>query len=194
MPKFIIVHYEEDPKAIMQFASKVRGLWSDHVDYTRNAIISILGGLDDVNAVAKRLEVNQDEIGEIIAPYFGNADALTLAEALKGHVSILTDIIRFKKADRDTAVLETNLDNNAVAIAEFLSNLDPGNWPKITILEAFRTHIKHTMDEINARVKQDWEADFAAYDQVRQSIETIADTMSSGIVNRFPEKFVKYDL
>lgn len=194
MPKFIIVHYEEDPEAIMQFASMVRGLWSDHVDYTRNAIISILAGLDDINAVATRLDRNQDEIGEILTPYYGAAAAATAKTALKEHISLFTDVIRFKKADRDTAELETKLDNNAVAIAEFLASLDPSNWPKSAILEALRTHVKHTLAEINARVAKDWEADIAANDLVRSSIKMVADAMSAGIIDKFPEKFVKYDL
>jgi len=194
MPKFIIVHYEEDPEAIMQFASEVRGLWNDHVDYTRNAIISILGGIDDINAVASRLERNQDEIGEIIAPYYGAAAAATVKTALREHVAIITDIIRYKKAERDTAELEAKLDENAVTIAEFLASLDPSNWPKSAVLGALRAHLAHTLAEINARVAKDWDADIAAYDQVRESIKAIADVMSSGIIDKFPEKFVKYDL
>jgi hypothetical protein len=194
MPKFIIVHYEEDPEAIMQFENSVRGLWSDHVDYTRNAIISILGGLDDINAVADRLDKNQDAIAEILAPYYGSAATETAKTALKEHVSIITDIVRYKKANRDTAELETKLDANAVAIAEFLSGLDPSNWPKSLVVEALRAHITHTLAEINARVAKDWTADIAAYDQVRNTIKVIADTMSTGIIDKFPEKFVKYDL
>lgn len=194
MPKFIIVHYEEDPEAIESFEELAQDLWSDHVDYTRNAIVSILGGLDDINAVAARLERNQDEIGELLTPYYGETAAATVKTALREHIAIFTDIIRFKKAGRDTAELEANLDANAVAIAEFLASLDPSNWPKSAILEAFRTHIQHTMAEINARAAKDWEADIAAYDQVRESIKEIAEAMSCGIIDKFPEKFVKYDL
>lgn len=194
MPKFIIVHYEEDPEAIMQFASGVRNLWNDQVDYTRNAITSILGNVDDINAVALRLERNQDELGEILSPYYGEAAATTAKGALKAHVALLTDIIRYKKAERDTAELEANLDANIVAIAEFLASLDPSNWPKSLVLGALTDHVKNTLLEINARVAKDWTADIDAYDSARKSVKTIADTMSCGIVDKFPEKFVRYDL
>lgn len=194
MPKFIIVHYEEDPEAILKFASLTRQLWSDHVDYTRNAIISVLGSLNDINAVADRLDKTSTDLGELIATYYGDAAGVAFTTALNEHVAIITDIIRYKKALRDTTELETNLDNNAVAIADFMASLDPSNWDKTTVLECLRTHIKYTMDEINARAEGDWVNDIAAYDMVRCSIKTMADTMSAGILDKFPEKFVKYDI
>lgn len=194
MPKFIIVHYEEDPEAIMKFLAQSRFLWNDHIDYTRDAIVSILEGLDDINAIAARLDKNQEEIGQLLAPYYGDASALRLTTLLKEHIAIATDIMRYKKADRNTDELEVKWDENAAAIAELLATLDPSNWPKTAIYAAFKAHLTHTLEAIDARIQKNYEAEIDIADLVRQSIVVIADAMSTGIVDKFPEKFVKYDL
>src|SRR6185436_9114971 len=59
--------------------ASMRKLWEDHITYTRNYIISALGGLGDADAVAARLMKNQEEIGNAIKPFYGAAagDKLT---------------------------------------------------------------------------------------------------------------------
>jgi hypothetical protein len=51
----------------------MRKLWEDHITYTRNYIISALNDLPDADAVAKRLSKNQDDIGNAVKPYYGEA-------------------------------------------------------------------------------------------------------------------------
>lgn len=194
MPKFIIVHYEEDPEAIMKFLSTARFLWNDHVIYIRNAITSILENLDDINFIAVRLDKNQEDIGQLLAPYYGDAAALRLTTMLKEHIAIATDIVRYKKAARDTAELETKWDENIMAIAEFLATLDPSNWPQSAIYAALKEHLTHTMSAINARIEKNYDAEIGIFDLLRSSALVIADAMANGIVDKFPEKFVKYDL
>jgi hypothetical protein len=194
MPKFIIVHYEEDPAAIQKFISDVRTLWHDHATYTRNAIISIADGLDDINDVMDRLNANQDSIGQVLTSYYSEADALKLTNLLKDHIATVADIIAYKKADKNTTDLESKAVENITAIADLLSSLDPMNWPKDAVLAALTAHLRDTMAEINSRINKHWSAEIAAFDKVVESANAIADTIAQGIVDKFPEKFVKYDL
>lgn len=194
MPKFIIVHYEEDPAAIQKFISDVRTLWHDHVTYTRSAIISIADGLDDINDVMDRLNANQDSIGQVLTSYYSEANALKLTNLLKDHIATIAETISYKKAKKDTTELETKAVENITAIADLLSSLDPINWPKDAVLAALTTHLKDTMAEIDSRINQHWAAEIAAFDKVIESSNAIADTMAEGIIDKFPEKFVKYDL
>jgi hypothetical protein len=71
----------------------MRKLWEDHITYTRNYIISALGDLPDADAVAKRLLRNQDDLGNAIAPFYGEEAGLKLAALLKEHIMIATEVV-----------------------------------------------------------------------------------------------------
>src|SRR4030095_1849416 len=51
----------------------MRKLWEEHITYTRNYIISAIGGLEDADAVAQRLMKKQDEIRAAIKPHHSRA-------------------------------------------------------------------------------------------------------------------------
>lgn len=70
------------------FHDRNRELWTDHVVYTRNYIVSVAAGLPDTAEVAQRLLRNQDEIGEAIRPYYGDAAATQLASLLRNHIQL----------------------------------------------------------------------------------------------------------
>src|SRR3989338_4380121 len=63
----------------------MRKLWEDHIQYTRNYIISALADLEDVDAIAGRLLKNQDDIGDAIKPYYGEDAGKKLESLLKDH-------------------------------------------------------------------------------------------------------------
>jgi hypothetical protein len=70
------------------FHDRMRDLWSDHVVYTRNFIISASAGLGDTAEVSQRLLRNQDEIGDAIKPYYGDAAGSQLASLLRSHIQL----------------------------------------------------------------------------------------------------------
>src|SRR2546423_14582534 len=51
------------------FHDRMRELWTDHVVYTRNFIVSAAAALPDTAEAAQRLRRNQDAIAETIRPY-----------------------------------------------------------------------------------------------------------------------------
>lgn len=193
MPKIIIVHYEEDPEAIVKFRMDSSYFWNDHINFTRDAIISILAELDDINAIADRLIKNQEDIGSLIAPYYSVSDATTLTDLLKKHISLVLDIVRYAKADRSLLELKTQAQSNVIDIASLLDSLDSDNWPKADIVDAFTKHMDLTEQEVLARIRKDWVADIAAYDSLHEAVVKLAETFACGIVYKFPEKFVKYE-
>jgi hypothetical protein len=72
----------------MAFHDRMRELWADHVVYTRNFIISAAAGLGDTADVSQRLLRNQDEIGDAIKPYYGDAAGSQLAALLRTHIQL----------------------------------------------------------------------------------------------------------
>jgi len=78
---------------------------------------------------------------------------------------------------------------NADAIAAFLSGANPKNWPSAETKQMMHDHLNLTTTEVQAHLKGDWAADIAAYEQVHEQILHMADMLSTGIVNQFPQKF-----
>ena len=190
MNKVIIVHYEEDSEAVDAFEEAVEHLWCKTVDYTRNAIISILNGTEDIAAVVARLMKNAEDLGNAITPYYGEAAAAELTQLLKEHITITGDIVKAVKDVASTTELEAAWQANAEAIAVFLDSADSDNWPKLVVLGLLKKHLEHTRASVAARAAKDWPADFTAYEASKMNIEKIAYAMADGILNKFPEKFV----
>ena len=74
-----------------QFRRDVRGLWEDHIAWTRLFIVSVVDGLKDVDVTAARLLRNQTEIGDAIKPFFGDEAGKQLTELLNEHILVAAD-------------------------------------------------------------------------------------------------------
>lgn len=72
----------------LAFHDRMRELWSDHIVYTRQFIVSTASALPDTAEAAQRLLRNQDEIGDAIKPYYGDAAGTQLASLLRNHIQL----------------------------------------------------------------------------------------------------------
>jgi hypothetical protein len=70
------------------FHDRMRELWTDHIVYTRSFIVSASASAADSAEVLQRLLRNQDEIGEAIKPYYGDAAGTQLASLLRNHIQL----------------------------------------------------------------------------------------------------------
>src|ERR671923_2194665 len=52
------------PVSRMAFHDRMRELWTDHIVYTREFIVTAAAGLPDTSEITQRLLRNQDELGE----------------------------------------------------------------------------------------------------------------------------------
>jgi hypothetical protein len=169
----------------------MRKLWEDHITWTRNVIISIDAGLPDLNTVVARLLRNQTDIGNAIKPYYGDAAGDQLTALLRQHILGAADVLVALKAG-DQSALQAALTAwyaNAHDIAVFLSTANPKNWPLAEMDQMMKDHLDATTREAVARNQGDWSADVAAYDAVHVQILAMADMLSSGIIDQFPNKF-----
>jgi hypothetical protein len=80
-------------EAGMKTREDMRTLWTDHVFYTKNNIISAVDGLEDANVVLARLLQNQKDIGNAIKPYYGEKAGNTLADLLTEHIVLAGKIV-----------------------------------------------------------------------------------------------------
>ena len=168
----------------------MRKLWEDHITYTRNYIISAVAKLPDTDAVAARLMKNQEDIGNAIKPYFGDAAGTKLTGLLKDHISIATEVVKAAMANDNAALdaAQKKWSQNGKDIADFLAGANP-NWDKATMEMMLQKHLDLTTGEVVGRLKQDWNADISSYDQGHDHMLMFADMLTDGIVKQFPKKF-----
>lgn len=170
--------------------STMRKLWEDHITWTRNVILCLVDELPGKDQAVKRLLRNQDELGNAIKPYYGDASGKKLTELLYTHINISADVVTSAKEGNATALDEANKkwSTNADEIAEFLSKANP-NWTLGEMKMMMKDHLKLTTEEAIQRIKKDYDADVVAYDNIHNQILKMADMLSDGIVKQFPEKF-----
>jgi hypothetical protein len=169
--------------------STMRKLWEEHIVYTRDYITSALASLEDIDAIYNRLLKNQDDIGDVIKPYYGDDAGKKLASLLRGHIMIATEVVKAAKMDSsdNLDVANKKWSANADAIAEFLSSANP-NWPKKDLMDMLYTHLALTTGEVKSRLKKDWVADIDYYDRGHAHMLMFADMLSEGIEKQFQEK------
>ncbi len=178
--------------AAVDLRNAMRQLWEEHIVYTRNFIISALGGLEDTGKIAERLLRNQDDIGNAVKPIYGEEAGKKLAALLRDHILIAADIVTAAKSGDGDGVAKGQKKwiANADDIAGFLSSANP-NWPPQTLKDMLYKHLAFTTTEVVSRLKKDWDADIEAYDKGHAHMLMFADALTDGIVKQFPKKFAK---
>jgi hypothetical protein len=169
----------------------MRQLWEDHITWTRLTILGVFSGDAETNATVQRLLQNQDDIGNAIKPYYGDAAGNQLTTLLKEHITGAAALLTAAKAG-DAAAINTASAQwyaNGDAIATFLHNANPDHWPLDALKGMMKTHLDTTLTEALANLHQDYPADAAAYDAVQMHILMMADALSSGIIAQFPDRF-----
>ncbi len=176
--------------AAAMLKQNMRKLWTDHVVWTRDYIIAATESQPDAPAALNRLMKNQEDIGNAVAKYYGDAAGRQLTTLLKDHIAIAGDIVKAAMAGDKAGqkAADDRSHQNATQIADFLSKANP-NWPRATLVELMNTHLATTTTELVARLNKDWAGDVKAFDAVYDHILHMSDALSDGIVKQFPDKF-----
>ncbi|CAI6084159.1 glycosyltransferase [Cohnella sp. JJ-181] len=177
------------PKMV-QLKSDMQKAWIDHTIWSRSYIVSALSNRPDQKDVLERLLRNQQDIGDLIKPYYGEAAGNKLADLLKEHIQIGVKIVAAAQAgnEADVKSLQADWRRNADDIARFLSAANL-NWTFKTLQDLLYTHLQLITEIVLDCLKGDWKGDIAATDRNEIHMIHLADTLTEGIVRQFPEKF-----
>jgi hypothetical protein len=173
------------------FQSAMRKLWEDHIVWTRQFVVSVVSDAPDKAAATERLLQNQADIGNAIKPFYGDAVGDRLTALLKDHITTAAELITALKANDKAKAgdAQKRWFANADEIAVFLSGANPKAWPPAEMKKMMRDHLELTTAEAAARLRGDWAADIAAFENVHTQILHMADMLSAGIISQFPKKF-----
>ncbi|KMT22267.1 hypothetical protein [Clostridium cylindrosporum] len=167
-----------------------RKLWSDHVIWTRDFIVSDLASLEDTSTVLQRLLRNQDDIGNSIKPYYGEEAGNTLSKLLREHIEIAGQVVNAAKTNNKLDLDKYNKlwYQNADKIADFLSSANP-NLSNKELKDMLHKHLEFVTNEAVSRLNKDWNSDIETFDKGYDHMLMFADTISKGIIKQFPDKF-----
>lgn len=177
-------------RKVVQLKSEMDKVWLDHTIWTRSYIVSAISNLPDLKDVLDRLLRNQQDIGNVFKPYYGEAAGNKLAELLTEHIQIAGKIVAAAKAGNqgDLKKLQVDWHRNADDIAKFLSEANP-NWTFKELQDMLYTHLQLITEIVVNRLKGDWQADIAATDKNEIHMLHLANILTEGIVKQFPDKF-----
>jgi len=173
-----------------QLRMAMHKLWEDHIVWTRNVILNIMDDLPGTVQAVSRLLQNQDDIGNAVKPFYGDAGGKELTRLLREHITVAADLLKAAKAGNNSAFDASNKKwiANADEISGFLSKANP-NWKLEDMKKMMHDHLTLTTEEAVARLKKDYVADVKAYDKVHDEILLMADMLTDGIIKQFPAKF-----
>lgn len=157
--------------------SSSRKLWSEHVYYTRNALISIIASLNDVPNITARLMKNQEDIGELIRPYYYDEDVDQLIILLKEHIALAANYI---SGEGSEIIAEDQWRDNAAAIVSLMESMNPYDWAATDMQPLWTMHINHLIAQNTARRNSDWVSDITASDENYMTALEIADKFAAG--------------
>jgi len=171
------------------FHDAMRQLWEDHIVWTRMAIVSIVDERPDQSFAVERLLKNQDDIGDAIKPFYGEAAGNALTALLREHIVGAADLLVAAKTGVGFEAAHAAWYANGEEIGAFLADANPRNWNRAEIQAMMRDHLDLTLAEAVARLQGDYTADVAAYDEIHVQILHMADMLSDGIIAQFPGQF-----
>jgi hypothetical protein len=177
------------PTAGMTLHDNMRRLWADHVVWTRQYIVAATTDDPSANVALARLMRNQEDIGNAVKPFYGDAAGAKLTDLLKQHISVAGELVTAAKAGDQAkqADADKRWHDNAAEIATFLSSANP-NWPRETLVGMLNNHLALTTKEAVARLQKNWADDQSIFDNIYTQAMEMADALSSGIIQQFPEK------
>lgn len=173
-----------------QLKADMRVLWMEHALWTERYLVSAIAGLEDQEKVLARLLRNQDDIGNAIKPFYGEAAGNKLAQLLREHILIAGKLVDAAKSGNQADFQKYNTEwfKNADTITDFLTSANP-HFNKNIIKDMFYMHLKLVTESAVARLKKDWDSDIAAFDKNIAHLIHMADALTEGIIKQFPNKF-----
>ena len=185
----VTTFYKENPEAINNVCKKSTYAWTEHLYYTRQAIVSILAGLPDVEPISVRLLKNQEDIGSLLMPYYSSEQVTSFVTLLKKHVSLAAEYITAIKNKSDFADVKSKLIENGNSIVNWMASVDPTDWPVSKIGPLWEEHLTQTINQVESRTQGDWVADIVALDAGHQCIDQLAQEFGWGIVYNNIQRF-----
>ncbi|MEU8121774.1 hypothetical protein AB0C21_23965 [Spirillospora sp. NPDC049024] len=169
----------------------MRKLWSDHMHWTYATVDAFFHNRAALQPTLDRLLQNQREIGGSFEPFYGPAAANRLTDLLLTHIKLAVPVLQAAQAG-DQARLRDAMAAwyaNARQIADFLTKLNPRNWPRSATRPIMREHITQTKVYSVDLLKGDYKKSITDFELALRHMLKLSDILAGGIIAQFPDRF-----
>lgn len=177
-------------ESVLELSNNFRELWEQHGAWTRMTILSMVFGLPDVDLVTNRLLQNPVDFGNVLKVYYGDKAASKFSDLLKDHLVIAAQLVKAAKAgDNKTAAdAEKRWYANADELAALLASINP-YWSQEDWKRMLHNHLSLVKSEAVNILTKNYAAGITVYDELENQALEMADEMTQGIFNQFPDRF-----
>jgi hypothetical protein len=174
-----------------ELRSAMRKVWADHMQWTYATVDAFFHNAKALDPTLQCLLANQDDIGNAIKPFYGDAAGAQLTALLRTHINQAVPVLKAAQAGDDEALKKAQDDwyANAQEIADFLTKANPDNWPASATGPALKMHIDQTTTYSVDLLKGDYPAAIGDYGKAFDHMMDLADILTNGITKQFPDKF-----
>jgi hypothetical protein len=172
-------------------AADMRTLWDQHMEWTYATVDAFFHNPAAVGPTLDRLLQNQRDIGAAFAQYYGQAAGTQLTNLLLTHIQDAVPVLQAAQAGDATALAsaEAAWYANAKDIADFLTSLNPTNWPASATEPMMAEHITQTITYSVDLLQGNYAQAIADYDLAEMHMDMMADTLTQGIIAQFSNRF-----
>lgn len=202
MPEVSVKSNQRLAKAASDLQKGVDQLIKSLVTNIRNYIISTTSSLISAAEFKNRTISDINQLGGVLDGFYGVDSSREIVSDLKNFIDGLDKIMALAMTGADyTTEFETmltHIDSAAVAI----SDLNKEYWPESVVKKYLRAYAGSLADQINARIKENWNLDTSFSDYAKrimhdgpvnmgsqQRSPDFAEVFASGIFKQFPQKF-----
>jgi hypothetical protein len=173
-----------------EFKTEMRRLWIDQLIWTRNVMYSIINDAPGLQEAMNRLLQSQGEIGEMMAPFYGDEVKKKVEDLLHENMTIATGVMMSLKTT-DTLSYNDVYNRwigNADQIAQHFVSINPA-WSLKDLQYAWYATLEYTAGQAIARMQENFEKEVMMFEEAHNEIIHISDMISNGIIQQFPMKF-----
>lgn len=154
-------------------------LWSCHIFYISDYIISSVAKIDNLQLIEERLEQNQNDIGNLFGNVYGRYNGNRFSELLKENISLEIEFINSTIKGEIEESVSHNLrwHMGIIKIVDFLSAIDD-NFDRPYLRGLFFDHLHLTEEYLMTRIHKDYSNEIKSFDSLYSQVLLIANTLS----------------
>lgn len=170
----------------MSWQENIRVLWTDHLVWLRQFLVSLMFRLRDLSYITIRTLQNAIDFSAQLTPFYGLESAKLYETLLAERVLLLAELASTIKMGGDIAAQMAKLRANADDTAALLSGLNP-YWDQAVWQQMLYT--QYQLEELLIRQIQEdrFSTSVPIYDEIYQNALNMAAYMIDGITVQFPQ-------